>query len=72
VRRGRALDPDYIHDLFASFGSVTLRRMFSGAGIFSNGLMFGLIQAVLHLSSLQGAKGCDELRTNVFHEIHLC
>jgi DNA transformation protein and related proteins len=37
------LDPDFIRDLFASFGPVTVRRMFSGAGIFSDGLMFGLI-----------------------------
>jgi DNA transformation protein len=29
--------------LFASFGPVTLRRMFGGAGIFSQGLMFGLV-----------------------------
>jgi DNA transformation protein and related proteins len=37
------LDPDFIHDLFAPFGQVTIRRMFSGAGIFRDGLMFGLI-----------------------------
>jgi DNA transformation protein and related proteins len=37
------LDPDFIYDLFAPFGQVTIRRMFSGAGIFRNGLMFGLI-----------------------------
>jgi DNA transformation protein and related proteins len=37
------MDPDFIHDLFAPFGPVTIRRMFSGAGIFRDGLMFGLI-----------------------------
>jgi DNA transformation protein and related proteins len=37
------LDSDFIRDLFASFGPVTVRRMFSGAGIFADGLMFGLI-----------------------------
>jgi DNA transformation protein and related proteins len=37
------LDPDFIHDLFAPFGPVTIRRMFSGAGIFRDGLMLGLI-----------------------------
>jgi DNA transformation protein and related proteins len=37
------LDPDFIRDLFAPFGPVTVRRMFSGAGIFAEGLMFGLI-----------------------------
>jgi DNA transformation protein len=37
------LDSDFIRDLFAAFGPVTVRRMFSGAGIFADGLMFGLI-----------------------------
>ena len=37
------MDADFIHDLFAAFGPVTVRRMFSGAGIFRDGLMFGLV-----------------------------
>ena len=37
------LDPEFIRDLFAQFRPVTIKRMFSGAGIFANGLMFGLI-----------------------------
>ncbi len=37
------MDPEFIRDLFTSFGPVTVRRMFSGAGIFSEGLMIGLI-----------------------------
>ena len=37
------MDADFIRDLFAAFGPVTVRRMFSGAGIFAEGLMFGLI-----------------------------
>ncbi len=37
------MDADFIRDLFAPFGSVTVRRMFSGAGIFRDGLMFGLV-----------------------------
>jgi len=37
------LDPEFIRELFAPFGTVTVRRMFGGAGIFSQGLMFGLI-----------------------------
>lgn len=37
------MDAEFIHDLFAPFGPVTVRRMFSGAGIFRDGLMFGLI-----------------------------
>jgi DNA transformation protein and related proteins len=34
------MDPDFIHDLFAPFGQVTIRRMFSGAGIFRDGLIY--------------------------------
>jgi len=37
------LDPDFIRDLFASFGPVTVRRMFGGAGLYCEGLMFGLV-----------------------------
>jgi DNA transformation protein and related proteins len=37
------MDPGFIRDLFAPFGPVTIKRMFSGAGIFRDGLMFGLI-----------------------------
>ena len=37
------MDPEFIRDLFAQFGPVTVRRMFSGAGIFRDGMMFGLI-----------------------------
>ncbi len=37
------MDSEFIRDLFAQFGPVTVRRMFSGAGIFRDGMMFGLI-----------------------------
>jgi DNA transformation protein and related proteins len=37
------MNHDFIRDLFVPFGPVTVRRMFSGAGIFADGLMFGLI-----------------------------
>ena len=36
-------DPEYIAEMFASFGRVSVRRMFSGAGVFSDGLMIALI-----------------------------
>lgn len=36
-------DPEYIQELFAAFGPVSVRRMFGGAGIFADGLMIGLI-----------------------------
>ena len=44
------MDPEFIRDLFAPFRPVTVRRMFSGAGIFADGLMFGLIvDGAIHL-----------------------
>ena len=36
-------DPDYITELFAGYGPVTVRRMFSGAGVFADGLMIALV-----------------------------
>jgi DNA transformation protein and related proteins len=52
------LDPDFIHDLFAPFGPVTIRRMFSGAGIFRDGLMFGLIvREVIYLKADEASAG---------------
>jgi DNA transformation protein and related proteins len=37
------LDPNFIRDLFTPFGPVTVKRMFGGAGLWSDGLMFGLV-----------------------------
>jgi DNA transformation protein len=37
------MDPEFIAELFAPFGSVTVRRLFGGAGLFREGLMFGLV-----------------------------
>jgi DNA transformation protein and related proteins len=34
---------DFIKEQLAGFGPVTMRRMFGGAGIFCDGLMFALI-----------------------------
>lgn len=37
------MSPDDLRQLFSGFGPVTVRRMFGGAGIFRDGLMFGLV-----------------------------
>jgi DNA transformation protein len=37
------LDLEFIRELFAPFGPVTVKRMFGGAGIWSEGLMFALV-----------------------------
>ena len=37
------MDPEFIRELFAPFGPVTVKRMFGGAGIWAEGLMFALV-----------------------------
>jgi DNA transformation protein len=37
------VDADYLRDLFSSFGPVVVRRMFGGAGIYADGVMFALV-----------------------------
>jgi DNA transformation protein and related proteins len=36
------LDSEFIRDLFAPFRPVTMKRLFGGAGLYADGLMFGL------------------------------
>jgi DNA transformation protein and related proteins len=35
-------DPEEISELFSAFGPISVRRMFSGAGLFAEGVMFAL------------------------------
>jgi len=45
-------DPDYIHELFAAFGPVSVRRMFGGAGLFVDGLMIAIVDdGVIYLKA---------------------
>jgi DNA transformation protein len=37
------LDPEFIRELFSQFRPVTVKRMFGGAGLYCEGLMFGLV-----------------------------
>jgi DNA transformation protein len=47
-----ANDPDFLIELFAGFGPVAVRRMFSGAGIFADGLMIALVvDGVIYLKA---------------------
>ncbi len=41
----KAPDPfhEFVHELFAGLGPVTIRRMFGGAGVFQEGVMFALL-----------------------------
>jgi DNA transformation protein len=40
---GDGMGPDFIRELFAPFRPVTVKRMFGGAGIYAEGLMFGIV-----------------------------
>jgi DNA transformation protein and related proteins len=45
-------DSDHIAELFSGFGPVTVRRMFSGAGVFADGLMIALaVKGVIFLKA---------------------
>ena len=45
-------DPDFITELFSGFGPVSVRRMFSGAGVFADGLMIALVvDGVIYLKA---------------------
>ena len=35
--------PDDIRELFSAYGPVVVRRMFGGAGVYADGLMFALV-----------------------------
>ncbi len=37
------MDPEFIRELFSQFRPVTVKRMFGGAGLYCEGLMFGLV-----------------------------
>ncbi|MDQ0504628.1 TfoX/Sxy family protein [Xanthobacter agilis] len=46
------MEPETIADLFSAFGPVRLRRMFGGAGLYADGLMFALeADGVLYLKA---------------------
>jgi len=52
--------PDEIQELFTDFGAVAVRRMFGGAGIYADGVMFALVvDGVIYLKA-------DEVNTPAF------
>ena len=53
------MDPDYIRELFAAFGAVSIRRMFGGAGLYADGVMFGLVADGLIFLKADAAMGAD-------------
>jgi DNA transformation protein len=56
---------DDIQELFSAFGVVVVRRMFGGAGIYSDGTMFALVaDGIIYLKA-------DELSTQAFERENL-
>jgi DNA transformation protein and related proteins len=46
------VSPDDIRELFSAFGPVEVRRLFGGAGIYADDMMFGLVHAgLIHLKA---------------------
>jgi len=46
------VSPEDIRELFAAFGPVSVRRLFGGAGIYAEGVMFGLVhRGVIYLKA---------------------
>ena len=47
-----ASDPGFLTEMFAGFGPIAVRRMFSGAGVFADGLMIALVvDGVIYLKA---------------------
>jgi DNA transformation protein and related proteins len=43
---------NFVRDLFADFGPVTIRNMFGGAGVYADGVMFAILaQDTLYLKT---------------------
>jgi DNA transformation protein and related proteins len=60
VPAGGRLDPDFVSELFAQFRAVTVRRLFGGAGIYAEGIMFGLLYLKVDAASIPNfeREGC--------------
>ena len=52
---------DFIEDLLADFGPVTIRNMFGGAGIYAGGIMFAiLVDDTLYLKADEASQRAFE------------
>jgi DNA transformation protein len=62
------LDPEYVQELFAAFGPVSVRRMFGGAGVYADGIMFALIaNRVIYLKTApEGTDAFERERCGLF------
>jgi hypothetical protein len=61
IRDAKIADAEFIHDLFQPFGAVSVRRMFGGAGLFADGVMFGLVSGgQIYLKADESTVTCFE------------
>lgn len=50
------MDNEFIRELFSAFGAVAVRRLFGGAGIYADGVMFALVfDGVIYLKADDGS-----------------
>jgi DNA transformation protein and related proteins len=55
------LTPDHISELFAQFRPVTVRRLFGGAGLYADGVMFAILSKdVIYLKADDGTRAAFE------------
>jgi DNA transformation protein and related proteins len=55
------MDADFLRDLFSAFRPVVVRRMFGGAGIYADGVMFALIaDEIIYLKADDGTAAAFE------------
>jgi DNA transformation protein len=56
-----AMDADFIRDLFGQFGRVDVKRMFSGHGIYANGVIFAIVSGdVIYLKTDETTRAAFE------------
>jgi DNA transformation protein len=60
------IDSNHIQELFAAFGRVSVRRMFGGAGVYADGIIFAIVvDGVIYLKAAPGdaatfeREGCE-------------
>jgi DNA transformation protein len=59
------MDPEFLRELFSSFRPITIRRMFSGAGLFVDGVMFALVADQAIYLKVDAANEPDFLREDL-------
>jgi DNA transformation protein len=60
------LTPDHINELFSAFRPVTVRRLFGGAGLYADGVMFAILSKdVIYLKADDETRAAFEREESV-------